>query len=105
MMFDRFTGADAAAFLEKVLPADVQNLPSGTGTLTSIPNEQGGLIDDCIVTNAGDYYYLVINAGHEEIDLPHIRGVMSTFSGDVDMQTLDGNGMLALSDILVAMRT
>jgi aminomethyltransferase len=82
--------------MEKVLPADVSNLPSGVGTLTSIPNEQGGLIDDCIITNAGDHLFLVINAGHDLIDLPHINNVMSSFSGDVELKTLDGNGILAL---------
>ena len=32
----------------------------------------GGIIDDCIVTNAGDHLYMVINAGHEDKDLPHM---------------------------------
>lgn len=96
MLGVKITGADRAAFMEKVLPADVSNLPSGVGTLTSIPNEQGGLIDDCIITNAGDHLFLVINAGHDLIDLPHINNVMSSFSGDVELKTLDGNGILAL---------
>ena len=31
-----------------------QNLNEGQGALTTILNESGGIIDDCIVTNAGD---------------------------------------------------
>ena len=37
------------------------------GTLSLLPNKDGGVIDDCIVTNAGEHLYMVINAGHEEM--------------------------------------
>ena len=47
-------------------PAWWQNLPAGMGTLSLLPNKDGGIIDDCIVTNAGDHLYMVINAGHED---------------------------------------
>ena len=64
----RITGEDRVEFAERVLPADVQALPEMKGCLTSIPNENGGLIDDCIVTKADNHLYLVINAGHEDKD-------------------------------------
>ena len=92
-------GADRVAFMEKVCTADVAALGEGQGSLTVIPNEAGGIIDDCIVTNAGDHLYMVINAGHEEIDQPHIRKYMEEFvraGGDVSMETLSENGILAL---------
>jgi aminomethyltransferase len=69
------------------------------GSLTLITNDAGGVIDDCIVTNAGDHLYMVINAGHEEIDLPHIKKHMDDFvraGGDVSFETLANNGILAL---------
>ena len=66
-------GADRVAFMESMCTADLQNLPAGMGSLSVITNESGGIIDDCIVTNMGDYLYLVINAGHEEKDLPHFE--------------------------------
>merc|ERR1719421_1695859 len=69
------------------------------GSLTLITNEQGGVIDDCIVTNAGDHLYMVINAGHETIDIPHIKKHMDEFvraGGDVSFETLADNGILAL---------
>ena len=69
----KFYGKDRAAFMEKVLVGDIQDLPEGMGQLSLITNEQGGIIDDCICTNAGDHLYVVINAGHETIDLPHIQ--------------------------------
>lgn len=91
----RITGADRVAFAERVMVADVANLPSMMGCLTSIPNENGGLIDDCIITNAGDHLYLVINAGHEDKDLPHMQKYAAEF-GDVQIEPLTGRGLLAL---------
>lgn len=92
----RFHGKDRAEFLEKVLVADVKELPENMGSLSLIPNEQGGLIDDCILTNAGDHHYLVINAGHEDKDLVHIQKYMAEFKGDVSMEVVEGGGLLAL---------
>jgi len=92
-------GADRVAFMEKLCTADLKALPDGMGSLTVITNEEGGIIDDCIVTNAGDHLYMVINAGHEEIDLPHIKKYMDEFvasGGDVSFETLPDNGILAL---------
>ena len=77
----------------------LQELAPNTGTLSLIPNAEGGLIDDCICTNAGDHMYLVINAGHENVDLPHIQQQMDIFKaagGDVSMEVVEGGGLMAL---------
>eukprot|EP00658_Telonema_sp_P-2_P000803 TRINITY_DN1028_c0_g1_i6.p1 TRINITY_DN1028_c0_g1~~TRINITY_DN1028_c0_g1_i6.p1 ORF type:complete len:377 (+),score=120.07 TRINITY_DN1028_c0_g1_i6:178-1308(+) len=95
----RFYGRDRARFLETFLVGDIQELPENMGQLSNIPNHQGGLIDDCICTNAGDHMYLVINAGHEEKDLPHIEALMADFKangGDVSMEVAEGGGLMAL---------
>ena len=99
MLGVKVTGKDRVAFMEKLCTADLAALPDGMGSLTVITNDQGGVIDDCIVTNAGDHLYMVINAGHEEIDLPHIKKYMDEFvaaGGDVSFETLPNNGILAL---------
>merc|ERR1712167_321260 len=46
--------------------------------------------------NAGDHIYTVINAGHEDKDIPHIRKEMEAFGGDVQLEMLTDNGLLAL---------
>jgi len=92
-------GADRAAFMEKLCTADIKGLAEGMGSLTVITNEEGGVIDDCIVTNAGDHLYMVINAGHEEIDIPHIKKHLDAFvkaGGDASFESLPDNGILAL---------
>lgn len=91
----RIHGKDRVAFMERVTVSDIKGLPEGTGTLSSIPNECGGLIDDCIVTNAGDYLYLVINAGHEDKDLPHMNKYAAEF-GDVTIEPLENKCIFAL---------
>eukprot|EP00667_Euglena_gracilis_P009512 EG_transcript_9664 len=95
----RIHGKDRAAFMEKVVVGDIKDLPSNMGTLSLIPNAKGGLIDDCIVTNAVDYIYLVINAGHESKDLPHMEGILADFKakgGDASIEVVEGGGLLAL---------
>ena len=64
-----------------------------------ITNADGGVIDDCIITNAGDHLYMVINAGHEDKDLPHMQKHLDAFKaagGDAAFETLADNGILAL---------
>jgi len=95
MLGVRISGNDRVRFAERVTPADIESLPIDTGCLTSLPNERGGLIDDCIVTKTEDFLYLVINAGHEEKDLPHLEKESRGFD-DVTITPMYGQGMLAL---------
>merc|ERR1711990_704486 len=66
MLGVRITGSDRAKFMETVVGADIVNLPDGKCQLTCLTNDAGGIIDDCVVTNAGDHLYVVVNAGHED---------------------------------------
>ena len=43
-------GKDAVPFLEKLVVGDVQGIQNGSGSLTVFTNEQGGIIDDSVVT-------------------------------------------------------
>lgn len=56
----RYTGAGALGFLQRVLPASLSSLPvpqkegdSFKSTLSVLLNEEGGIIDDCMVTRWG----------------------------------------------------
>lgn len=55
-----YTGAGALGFLQRVLPASLASLPvpkvdgeSFGSTLSVLLNEEGGIIDDCMVTRWG----------------------------------------------------
>lgn len=99
MLGVRFTGKDRVEFMENMCPVDAKNLPASMGSLSVLTNPAGGIIDDCIVTNRGDDLYTVINAGHEDKDIPHFERHIAAFrsSGkDVAMEALTGNALLAL---------
>src|ERR1700719_1422221 len=56
-------GANAAAFLNRVLTNDILKLAEGQGQYTLMCNEQGGTIDDLYVYRlAANEYLLIINA-------------------------------------------
>lgn len=51
----RWRGRDRARFLEKLVVADVADIKTSDAKLTLITNERGGIIDDSVITNHGDY--------------------------------------------------
>jgi aminomethyltransferase len=98
----RWTGKDAYDFVEKVTTADVHGMPVGTGGLSVIPNEAGGVIDDTMVSKItskehGEHIYQVINAGCAPKDLKHFETELDKFGGDVKMEVLwDTRGLYAI---------
>ena len=55
----RLYGKDRYDFLERMVVADVKELKQGTAILSVIMNKQGGVVDDTIITNMGDYMYFI----------------------------------------------
>ena len=55
----RWTGKDRVEFLERILVSDVRKLKPTEGRLSLICQEDGGIIDDTVITNAGDYQYIL----------------------------------------------
>jgi len=98
----RWTGKNAFDFVEHVTTADVYGLEPMKGTLSVIPNENGGIIDDTMVTKCvskehGEHVYQVINAGCAPKDLKHFEEQLGKFGGDVKMEVLwDERGLYAL---------
>jgi len=69
----RLKGKRAAAALERLVPVDVVDLPEMRQRYALFTNEQGGVMDDLMVTNAGDHLFLVVNAGCKEQDIQHLQ--------------------------------
>jgi aminomethyltransferase len=72
----RLDGADAASALERLVPADLQSLASGRARYTQLTDDAGGILDDLIVSNAGDHLFVVVNAGNRDADLAHLRAAL-----------------------------
>ncbi|HEY0832593.1 MAG TPA: glycine cleavage system aminomethyltransferase GcvT [Azospirillum sp.] len=89
----RLTGADPAAALETLVPGDIQGLGERRMRYTLFLNETGGILDDLMVTNAGDHLFLVVNAARKEHDVAHLTGRLK---GRAEVELLDDLALMAL---------
>jgi aminomethyltransferase len=76
------TGSDAKTYLQYLLANDVAKLDSlyGKALYSGMLNHEGGVIDDLIVYNLGDWYRVVVNCSTREKDLAWMNQVAATFS-------------------------
>ena len=104
------TGDKAAAELEKLLPGAIASLKPGKVRYSLLIGENGGLLDDLMVTNAtpwieGDEeagtegrwgepaYYLVVNGAMKWDDIAHLREHLDV---DVTLTHMDEHALIAL---------
>lgn len=96
----KVTGALAEAFVESVVVGDVQALEVGQARLSLITNEQGGIIDDCIVTKKADHIFMVVNGACKHGDMAHMKEQLVKFNAlnnsDVKIDMIEGRSLLAL---------
>jgi len=90
----RLTGAGAAEALETLVPGSIRDLKVGRQRYTLLLNEQGGILDDLMVSRLGqDDYMLVVNAACKERDFAHIAAGI----GDrATLDILDDRALIAL---------
>ncbi|CAK9440094.1 uncharacterized protein LODBEIA_P41940 [Lodderomyces beijingensis] len=90
MLQHNVSGPDAANFLQKVTPIDLSILPENGSSLSVLLNNEGGVIDDCIITKHGDdKFYMVTNAGCRAKDLDFLRKEAERFNS-VKHETFEG---------------
>ena len=87
-----------AAALEALVPADILGLHPGQQRYTQLLNENGGIIDDLMVTRSADpgddgTLLLVVNASRKAVDYAHIAGQLPE---DVRLQPAPERALLAL---------
>ncbi|MEG9269148.1 glycine cleavage system aminomethyltransferase GcvT [Qipengyuania sp. Mu-71] len=104
------TGDKAAAELEKLLPGAIASLEPGKVRYSLLIGEDGGILDDLMVTNAtpwieGDEeagtegrwgepaYYLVVNGAMKWDDIAHLR---EHLDDDVTLTHMDEHALIAL---------
>ena len=92
-----------AGFLESLCPADLLNLAPGRQRYTQLLNENGGIVDDLMVTRppgANGALRLVVNASRKEVDFALIRQQMPSA---VRLTPLPELALIALQGPLAAM--
>ncbi|MBE0487865.1 MAG: glycine cleavage system aminomethyltransferase GcvT, partial [Halomonas sp.] len=85
-------GPSPAEALETLVPADIVGLEQGWQRYALFTGEEGGILDDLMVVNAGDHLYLVVNAACQEQDIAHLRRGLSAGH---EVEVLE-RGLLAL---------
>ena len=68
---------DAALALERLVPQDILNLPTGRQRYAQFTNAEGGILDDLMVANFGSHLFLVVNAACKAEDEAHLREHLS----------------------------
>jgi aminomethyltransferase len=87
------SGESAAEALEALLPGDISALKPGRMRYSLLLNDGGGVIDDLMVTNRGDHFYVVVNGATKWDDIGHMR---EHLPDAITLNHLDEHGLLAL---------
>ena len=87
------SGEGAREALEALLPADLASLKPGRIRYSLLLAEDGGILDDLMVTNRGDHFYLVVNGATKWDDIGHLR---EHLPDEINLNHLDEHALLAL---------
>ncbi|MFT3856863.1 MAG: glycine cleavage system aminomethyltransferase GcvT [Aquabacterium sp.] len=86
-------GAGADAALETLVPVDIVDLPQFKQRYALFTNEQGGILDDLMVTRRQDDLFVVVNAACKAQDIAHMQQHIGT---RCTVQPLPDQALLAL---------
>jgi glycine cleavage system aminomethyltransferase T len=86
-------GDNPLAEFEKIVPADLQELSDGQQRYTMLTNNNGGILDDLMVSRDGDTLRIVVNAACKIDDFDYIE---KTIGGTCELEILHDHALLAL---------
>ena len=86
-------GERAALALEKLVPVDIVDLGEMKQRYALFTNDKGGVMDDLMVTNAGDHLFVVVNAACKEQDIQHMQ---QHIGDECEIEVLEDRALLAL---------
>nr|AGU10700.1 Aminomethyltransferase folate-binding domain [uncultured organism] len=84
--------ADAALALEKLVPVDILSLKEGRQRYGFFTDDNGGILDDLMITNRGDHILVVVNAACKDADLAHMKANLP----GCEVTLLDDRALIAL---------
>lgn len=76
-------GDNPAAGLETVTPAGITSLAEGRQRYGLLLNDDGGVVDDYMVTNWGSHLVMVANASRRDVDLEYLTSRLSPVGVEV----------------------
>tara|TARA_R110002124_G_scaffold64985_2_gene177407 strand:+ start:207981 stop:209093 length:1113 start_codon:yes stop_codon:yes gene_type:complete len=90
----QLSGEGVAAFFESITPSAFSAAKDGMAKYTMMTNEDGGMIDDLIVTRLNeDVFFAVINAGCKDKDIAWIR---SNLPADITLEIFEDRALIAV---------
>lgn len=85
-------GDNVAEKLEALCPQAFTKLPEGKARYAFFTNDDGGIMDDLIVSNAGDHLFIVVNAALRHQDIPHMQAQLK----DVEVTEIFDRALIAI---------
>ena len=89
----QLTGEGAADALERITPGNLSALAAGKIRYTLLLAQDGGILDDLMVTNTGHNLYLVVNGATKYDDIAYMRDQLPD---SVTLNHLEDAALLAL---------
>lgn len=87
-------GRDALAFVQKITINDASKLETGRVQYSAMCYPDGGIVDDLLVYNMGDYFMLVVNASNKDKDFEWMK---KNLEGNVNLtDASDSFSLLAI---------
>lgn len=84
--------ADAALALEALVPVDLLGLKVGRQRYGFFTNDEGGILDDLMITNRGDHLLVVVNAACKEADVAYMQAQLT----NCEVTLLEDRALIAL---------
>lgn len=87
------SGDKVAEALETLVPGDISALKPGRMRYSLLLAEDGGILDDLMITNEGDQFGIVVNGAVKWDDIGHLR---ENLPDDITLNHNEDYGLLAL---------
>jgi aminomethyltransferase len=85
--------AIVAKALEALVPGDILGLKAGRMRYSMLLNEEGGILDDLMITHAGESIDVVVNGAVKWEDIGHMRELLAD---NITLNHKEDHGLLAL---------
>ncbi|MEH6756138.1 MAG: glycine cleavage system aminomethyltransferase GcvT [Parasphingorhabdus sp.] len=89
----QLVGDSAAEALEGIVPGNISALGAGKIRYTLLLAQDGGILDDLMVTNMGDHLYLVVNGATKHGDISYLEAQLPS---DITLHHMENHALLAL---------
>ena len=85
--------ADAALAIETLVPVNISSLKSGRQRYAMFTNDNGGILDDLMIANRGDHFFIVVNASCKDGDFQHLK---NNLGSDFQIDMVEDRSLIAL---------